>query len=235
MKMEYEISVIIPCYNSEKTIRTVVDDITKTLEQEKTQIILVNDCSKDSVWHEIMQLCEQNKNIIGLSLSRNFGQQSARMAALEYVRGEYIVFMDDDGQHKAADALRMIAKLKIGYDIVYAYFNKKKESIFRVWGSAINRRMTDWVMNTPKDIHTSSFFVTRRYVIDKLKDYQNPTPYTFGYFLQITRNVADLEVEHHERISGRSGYTINKLLRLWMDGFTGFSVLPLRISSVATY
>lgn len=229
--MEYEISVIIPCYNSEKSIRMVVDDVVNTLGKEKTQIILVNDCSKDNVWHEITLLCEQNKNIIGLSLSRNFGQQSARMAALEYVEGEYIIFMDDDGQHKASDAIRMIDKLKTGYDIVYAYFKKKKESGFRVWGSAINRKMTDWVMNTPKDVHTSSFFVTRRYVIDKLKDYQNPTPYTFGYFLQITRNVTDLEVEHHERISGRSGYTIKKLLRLWMDGFTGFSVLPLRISS----
>lgn len=232
--MKSTISIIIPCFNSEHTIETVVSDIKNVMaiQDYAYQIILVNDCSQDAVWRVIVRLCEDDHNIIGLSLSRNFGQQSARMAALEYVTGDYIVFMDDDGQHKANDAIRMVEKLKEGYDIVYAYFRRKKKSIFRVWGSVINRKMTDWVMKTPKDVHTSSFFVTRRYVIEQLKNYKNPTPYTFGYFLQITRNVTDIEVEHHDRLSGHSGYSLKKLLRLWMDGFTGFSIIPLRISSV---
>ncbi len=227
-----KITVIIPCYNSEKTLPFVIQDIRETMGELEPQIILVNDCSSDRVWNVIEGFCAEDPRIIGLSLSRNFGQQSARMAALPYVEGDYVVFMDDDGQHKAADALRMLDKLREGYDIVYAYFRKKRKSSFRMLGSYINRKMTDWLMNTPKGVHTSSFFVTRRYVVDHLREYTNPTPYTFGYFLQITRNVTDVEAEHHDRLSGQSGYSLKKLLRLWMDGFTGFSVIPLRLSSV---
>lgn len=230
--MSEKITVIIPCYNSEKTLPFVIEDIRATMGELDPQIILVNDCSSDHVWSVIESLCAEDPRIVGLSLSRNFGQQSARMAALPYVDGDYVVFMDDDGQHKAADALRMLDKLREGYDIVYAYFRKKRKSSFRMLGSYINRKMTDWLMNTPKGVHTSSFFVTRRYVVDHLREYTNPTPYTFGYFLQITRNVTDVEAEHHERLSGQSGYSLKKLLRLWMDGFTGFSVIPLRLSSV---
>ncbi len=228
-----KISVIIPCYNSENSIKSVVENILHTLQEKyECRIILVNDCSKDHVWDVITELCSLYKNVTGLSLSRNFGQQSARMAALEHVTGEYVVFMDDDGQHEASDILRMMDKLKTGYDIVYAYFRHKKESGFRVWGSKLNRRMTDWVMGTPKNVHTSSFFVTRRFVVDKLRDYPNPSPYIFGYFMHITRNIIDIEVEHHERIYGKSGYTLKKLIGLWMEGFTGFSVVPLRIASI---
>ena len=231
--MKEKISVIIPCYNSENSIKAVTEGVLDALEKSyESQIILVNDCSKDNVWDVIAGLCADHQNIIGLSLARNFGQQSARMAAIEYVTGDYVVFMDDDGQHNAADILKLIEKLKTGYDIVYAYFRHKKESGFRVWGSNINRRMTDWVMGTPKNVHTSSFFVTRRFVVDKLKDYPNPSPYIFGYFMHITRNIADVAVEHHERIYGRSGYTLGKLIGLWMEGFTGFSVIPLRIASI---
>ncbi len=228
-----KISVIVPCYNSEKSIKAVVENVLHTLKEKYIcQMILVNDYSKDNVWDVITELCSCYDNVIGLSLARNFGQQSARMAALEYVTGEYVVFMDDDGQHEASDILRMIDKLETGYDIVYAYFRHKKESGFRVWGSKINRRMTDWVMGTPKNVHTSSFFVARRFVVDKLRDYYNPSPYIFGYFMHITRNIADIEVEHHERIYGKSGYTLRKLIGLWMEGFTGFSIVPLRIASI---
>ena len=117
--MKEKISVIIPCYNSENSIKAVTEGVLDALEKSyESQIILVNDCSKDNVWDVIAGLCADHQNIIGLSLARNFGQQSARMAAIEYVTGDYVVFMDDDGQHNAADILKLIEKLKKGYDIV---------------------------------------------------------------------------------------------------------------------
>ena len=97
-------------------------------EHEMLRFWEENDCSSDHVWSVIESLCAEDPRIVGLSLSRNFGQQSARMAALPYVDGDYVVFMDDDGQHKAADALRMLDKLREGYDIVYAYFRKKRNA-----------------------------------------------------------------------------------------------------------
>ena len=99
-----KLSFVIPCYNSSASIRQVVDSI-RDICRENTypyQIILSNDGSKDNVWEVISSLCKEDKNITGVCLSRNFGQQSARMAALPFVTGDYVVFMDDDGQHPAA-------------------------------------------------------------------------------------------------------------------------------------
>lgn len=228
-----KISVIIPCYNSEKSINVVVNHIREATQNTfDVRIILVNDYSKDHTWNVVENLCKNDKNIIGLSLSRNFGQQSARMAALPYVCGNYVVFMDDDGQHDPYNIVRLIQKLDEGYDIVYAYFKKKKESLFRIVGSNFTRKMVDFIMGKPSNVHQSSFFVVRRYVIEELKKYHSPTPVLLGYFMQITKNIAEIEVEHHQRIYGKSGYNLKKLVRLWMDLFTSFSVVPLRISSL---
>lgn len=227
-----KITIIIPCYNSEKTIGYVVDDIFKCVSSRyKYRIILVNDHSSDCTWQVIKDLCNKNPNIIGLSLAQNFGQQAARMAALQYVEGDYVVFMDDDGQHPAEGIQKLIGKAEEGYDIVYALFEHKKESNFKKFGSWVNTRMTDWIMQKPRDVKQSSFFVVREFVVQELKKYTSPFPYLFGYFMKITKNIANVKVEHKERISGKSGYNLKKLLKLWFDGFTGFSVIPLRVIS----
>lgn len=228
-----KISIIIPCYNSEKTIELVVDAIRESVyNQFNYKIILVNDNSSDQVWKVIKKLCNNDPNVVGISLAQNFGQQAARMAALQYVEGEYIVFMDDDGQHPTEGIPKLICKAEEGYDIVYALFAKKRESNLKKIGSWINRKMTDWIMQKPHDVKQSSFFVVRRFVIEELKRYTSPFPYLFGYFMKITKNIANVEMEHQERISGKSGYNLKKLFKLWFDGFTGFSVVPLRIISV---
>lgn len=227
-----KISIIIPCYNSENTIEHVIHDVVDNIKElYDYKIILVNDNSRDHVWNVIRKICENNSRIIGLSLAQNFGQQAARMAAMPYVEGDYVVFMDDDGQHPADGISKLIAKAEDGYDIVYALFKQKKESGFKKFGSWVNTKMTDYIMKKPKDVKQSSFFVVRRFVIEELKHYSSPFPYLFGYFMQITKNIANVELEHQERLSGSSGYTFKKLIYLWMNGFVSFSVVPLRISS----
>lgn len=231
--MMKKISVIIPCYNSEKSIQEVVQGIVKATEGIfEMQVILVNDGSVDCVWNKIQEICKRYPSVIGLSLSRNYGQQSARMAALPYLTGEYVVFMDDDGQHDAAYIKRLVDKLEEGYDIVYAYFKKKKEPKFRIWGSDFTRKMVNFITDRPKNVHGSSFFVVRRYVVDELQNYHSPAPVLLGYFMKITKNITEIEVEHHERIYGKSGYSFKTLVNLWMDMFTSFSVIPLRIASM---
>lgn len=227
------ISVVIPCYNSQHSIAQVVDEIRQALSGHfDYQIILADDCSTDGVWLEIQKLCSDDSKIIGLSLARNFGQQAARMAAINYVTGEYVLFMDDDGQHPTEGILPMVNKLREGYDIVYAEFCKKKESFFRILVSALNTKMSEWLIGKPKGIRNSSFFITRKFVVDALKQYQSPFPYLLGYFMSITHNVANVELEHRARIYGKSGYSLKKLLLLWLNGFTSFSVVPLRVADV---
>lgn len=228
------ISVIIPCYNSEKSIGRVVEEIIANMPQNISyEVFLVDDHSKDHVWQEIKCLCEKNENIRGISLSRNFGQQAARMAAVPYVHAEYVIFMDDDGQHPADGIFKLIAKAKEGYDIVYAHFAHKKTSCFRKIGSNFNVYMTYKLMGKPKEVKQSSFFCVRGFVVEALKEYQSPFPYLFGYFMQITRNIANVDIEHRARLEGKSGYNLKKMILLWLNGFIGFSVIPLRIASLS--
>lgn len=226
------VSVVIPCYNSEKTIGRVVEEIIENIPKDKSfEIFLINDNSKDNVWKTIESLCERNKNVRGLSLSRNFGQQAARMAAIQYVSADYVIFMDDDGQHPADGIIKLIEKAQEGYDIVYARFAHKKTSWFRRIGSDFNTYMTNVLMGKPKEVKQSSFFCVKGFVVDALKEYQSPFPYLFGYFMQITRNITNVDLEHRARMEGKSGYNLTKMVLLWLNGFIGFSVVPLRIAS----
>lgn len=228
------ISFIIPCYQSEKTISKVVEGIKEEIQRDYNyRIILVDDASPDGVFQVITKLCEKDKNIIGLSLSKNFGQQAARMAAIPYIVGDYVVFMDDDGQHASTGIIKLIEKIKTGgYDIVYAKFKFKKESLFKQFGSWLNLKMTDILIGKPKEVRQSSFFAMRYFVAKELENYKSPFPYLFGYLMKITQNIANVEIEHLPRITGNTGYTFKKLIMLWLNGFTGFSVVPLRVSSL---
>ncbi len=227
-----KVGVIIPCYGSMYTIRPVVEDILRnTAEMYSVRIILVNDNSPDGVWREIVKLCEDYSNVIGINLSRNFGQQSARMAAIPYVEGEYIVFMDDDGQHDPAYIPAMINKLEEGYDIVYASFEKKEQAKWKSAGSDFHQFSSEWLEEKPKGIRTSSFFVVRRYIVNELKNYPSPSPIIFGYLMKTTQNIATIPVPHKARIQGASGYNFQKLIQLWVNAVTSFSIVPLRLSS----
>lgn len=228
-----DISIVIPCYNSEKTIGRVIGEIMENMPEDKEfEIFLVNDNSKDNVWQEIENLCGKYGNVRGISLSRNFGQQAARMAAIQYIDSEYVIFMDDDGQHPADGIMKLIEKAQEGYDIVYARFEHKKTSWFRRMGSDFNTYMTNVLMGKPKDVKQTSFFCVKGFVVDALKEYRSPFPYLFGYFMQITRNIANVDIEHRARMEGKSGYNFTKMLLLWLNGFIGFSVVPLRIASL---
>lgn len=227
-----KISVIIPCYNSMHTIRTVVEGVLEdTKGKYETNVLLVNDSSPDEVWSEIEKLCKDYPSVTGINLARNFGQQSARMAAISYVEGEYVVFMDDDGQHDSSYIPMMIQKLEEGYDIVYASFEEKKQARWKSLGSNFHQLTAEWLEEKPKGIHTSSFFVVRRYIVDELKKYQSPSPIVFGYLMKTTQNIASVTVPHKARVEGKSGYSLKKLMKLWLNAVTSFSIVPLRFSS----
>lgn len=229
-----KLSFVIPCYGSEKTIATVTKEIEDTVAKRPEfdyEIILVNDCSKDNVWLVIEDLCEKNPKIKGINLARNFGQQSALMAGYGRVTGDLIVSLDDDGQSPASDVFKLVDKLLEGYDVVYAYYPERKHSTFRNFGSKVDKWMEQALVDRPKGLKSSSFHVMRRFIIEEVTRYQNSFTYLGGLVFRSTRNIASVPVEQRERLEGRSGYTLKKLLKLWINGFTAFSVKPLRIST----
>lgn len=230
-----KISFVIPCYCSAHTISQVVQEINDTMEkylQYTWEFILVNDYSSDNTFEIIRTLCAKYFNIVGISLSRNFGQHAALMAGFNHVSGDIIVCLDDDGQTPGNEVDKLLNKLEEGYDVVYAKYTHKRHSTFRNIGSKINGKMTEFLLDKPNSLFISSYFAVRRYIVDEMVKYENAFPYVIGLVLRSTTNIANVDVTHRNRADGASGYSIKKLLSLWLNGFTAFSVKPLRLASL---
>ena len=229
-----KLSFVIPCYRSEKTINAVVDEIHSVMTVASDydyEIVLVNDCSPDGVWAVISGICEKDYHVKGINLSKNFGQHAALMAGYNNCNGDYVVTIDDDGQTPVDQVFVLLDTLREGYDVVYGKYYERKDNGFRKFGTALNNFMLTTLVGKPKDVHLTSYFVARKYIIDKICEYQNAFPYIWGLVLRTTKNIGNASIEHKTRTEGESGYTIWKLLNLWMNGFTAFSVKPLRISA----
>lgn len=228
------VSFVIPCYRSEKTLEHVTNEIERTMEKLKEydyEIILVNDCSPDNTLQVIRKLCNENTRYKGISFARNFGQHAALMAGLRQSSGEYVVCLDDDGQTPAEEVGKLLSKLEEGYDAVYASYDKKQHSLFRNMGSRLNDLMTRVMLDKPANLYISSYFAVRRFVVEDMIRYENSYPYVIGLVLRATQNIVNVPVQHREREEGNSGYTLKKLIALWSNGFTAFSVKPLRLAT----
>lgn len=229
------ISVVIPCYNAEKNIEQVVsqtEDILRDNHIEDYEFVLVNDASRDDTFSVIRRMAEEKACVTALDLAKNSGQHGALMAGFHYVTGEYVVTCEDDGQTQMQAIGTMLNKLQEGYDVVAAkYMQRPQTSFLRRIGRRMARSMAAVMMPRPKGISVPIFFLARRFVIDEMTKYEHSYPYVTGLLLRTTHNIANVEVEQQERISGSTGYTFRKLVRLWLNGFTAFSILPLRIAT----
>ncbi len=229
------VSFVIPCYRSENTLPAVIEEINSTMgtmDEYSHEIILVNDSSPDGTINTIRELCGKYANITGIDLAKNFGQHAALMAGMRQAKGDIVVCLDDDGQTPADEVGKLLDKLNEGYDVVYASYGKKKHSLFRNFGSKVNELMTRVMLGKPKELYISSYFAAKRFVVDDMIRYEHSYAYVIGLVLRATKNIANVEVKHRSRAEGTSGYTLKKLLGLWFNGFTAFSIKPLRIATV---
>ena len=228
------VSFVIPCYRSEGTVTAVVDEIRRTmptLPQYDYEIILVNDCSPDGTFEVISALALEDERVTAVDLAKNFGQHAALMAGFHHCAGDIVVCLDDDGQTPADEVGKLLEKLEEGYDVVYASYEHKQHSPFRNWGTRLNNRMTEIMLGKPRELSIPSYLAARRFVIDEILNYKNCFPYVDGLVLRTTRRLCNVPVNHRQREQGESGYTLGKLISLWMNGFTSFSTKPLRLAT----
>ena len=221
--MKKMISFVIPCYGSENTIEGVIDEIheiQKVHQEYNYEIILVNDSSPDKVWEVIVKLCDNNDNIIGIDLTRNFGQHAALLAGYRLSKGDVVVSLDDDGQIAVEDTYKLVEELKNGYDVVYGKYRHKKHSLYRNLGSKFAKWMGVHLMSIPKEFEGSSFYAAKKYIIDTMNEYQNAYVYLPGLVFRATDKVGSVFVGHRKREIGSSGYTFPKLVSLWINGAT---------------
>jgi undecaprenyl-phosphate 4-deoxy-4-formamido-L-arabinose transferase len=178
-------------------------------------------------------LCDRFDNIIGIDFAKNFGQHAALMAGLRKSDGDIVVCLDDDGQTPADEVGKLLEEIENGRDVVYAsYGHHKQHNAFRNFGTWMNDIMTRVMLGKPRNLHITSYFAVKRFVVESMIEYENSYPYVIGLVLRATKNISNVPVNHRSREVGTSGYTLKKLFGLWFNGFTAFSILPLRIATV---
>lgn len=233
------ISFVIPCYRSENTLEAVVDEIGQVmmgLPAYDHEIILVNDGSPDDTWGTIKTVAEKNSDTVtGINLAKNFGQHAALMAGLGASKGDIVICLDDDGQTPADEADKLIRALDDGADVAYARYSHKQHNFFRNFGTAMNEWMASAMIGKPKELYVSSYFAAKRFVVDEMIKYEGSYPYVIGLVLRTTKNIVNVDVTHRKREVGESGYTLSKLFGLWINGFTAFSIKPLRIATLSGF
>jgi undecaprenyl-phosphate 4-deoxy-4-formamido-L-arabinose transferase len=231
---ECALSFVIPLYNSAGTIGPLVREIAALDVPGGHEVILVNDGSRDgtsTVCRELLK--ESTIPVLLVEHARNYGEHNAVLTGWRHARGEYIVNLDDDGQNPPAEALRLWNKARTeALDVVFGDYDIKRHAAWRNWGSALTNRLTDWALDKPRGLYLSSFRCVSAFAARSVAANNGPFPYLDGLLLQVTQRIGSLPVQHRARQLGRSGYTLRKLLRLWLSTLVNFSVLPLRIATL---
>lgn len=223
-----------PVYNGAATVPTLIEALNSELRpQNDLELILVNDGSTRDNSDEVCEKFARDHDwIVYIELAKNFGEHNAVMAGLNHATGDCVVIMDDDLQNPPNEVVRLADELDKGHDVVFSCYKKKQHRIDRNWGSAFNDWVASYVLGKPRDLYLSSFKAIRISVVRQIIKYDGPFPYIDGLILRNTSRLGKLEVEHHAREQGRSNYTLGKLVSLWLNMFTNFSILPLRFASL---
>ncbi|GAB2796054.1 glycosyltransferase family 2 protein [Rhabdobacter roseus] len=225
-----KLSVIIPVYNSEHTLGTLVERLQQTLALIPFEIVLVNDGSRDRSEAVGFQLAQKYPNVRFLSLRRNYGEFNAVMCGLNWAYGQYCVIIDDDFQNPPEEILKLVETAETGrYDVVYSHYAKKEHATYRNLGSKAVNWLTSYLLQKPKDLYLSSFKLIRQEVVQEVIKYQGPYPYIDGLLLRITRHIGTVQVAHQKREEGTSNYTWRKLISLFLNILFCYSSLPIRL------
>lgn len=224
------LSVVIPVYNSERTIEPLVKQVLYTLADINVEIILVNDGSLDKSESVCNALAQSFHQVKFVSLRRNFGEFNAVICGLNYAEGDYTVIIDDDFQNPPSEILKLLkTALNNNFDVVYSYYDQKQHSAFRNVGSWAVNKMTTWLLNKPSDLYLSSFKLIKKEVVKEIIKYTGPYPYIDGLIFRVTQNVGCELVTHKKREHNTSNYTISKLVSLFFTILFSYSYRPLRI------
>lgn len=232
MKITPILSIIVPVYRAQDTLDKLYSRIKETLDPLNLsfELIFVEDCGGDGSWEIIETIARQDARVKGLKLSRNFGQHAATICGISQSVGDWIVTIDDDLEHPPERIPELYEKAQKGYDIVYGVYPQRTHAFWRNITSNIARWMFKKAIPSLNDEYTS-FRCIRRNVAMVLQQFDSPFPFVDGYLSWITNHYSTVEVQHNNRHSGVSNYTIGKLITHTINIFVTFSDVPLKIAS----
>jgi len=230
MTVESSLSVVVPVYNSEASLGPLIERLRPLLSSE-SEVILVNDGSRDQSWDRICALAERYPWIRGISLMRNYGQHNALLCGIRAARNGVIVTIDDDLQNPPEEIPKLLEKLE-GFDVVYGTPEIEQHGLWRDVASRITKLALKSAIGAETARNVSAFRAFRTDVRGGFANYQGPFVSIDVLMTWGTSRFTSVPVRHEPRSLGMSNYTLQKLVRHAFNMMTGFSVLPLQIASV---
>ncbi|MCU0887220.1 MAG: glycosyltransferase family 2 protein [Rubritepida sp.] len=229
------LSIVVPVYRGAATVGRLVEALSALRPAGGLEIVLVNDGSPDDSGDVCRRLAETaTVPLTYLEHARNFGEHNAVMTGLRHIRGAYVITMDDDLQNPPEEVIRLYDHARLGgWDVVYTRYAKKEHEGWRNLGSRFANKVADSLLDKPKGLYLSSFRCMSALVAREVTRYTGPYPYIDGLVMQVTQRISAIEVAHYPRAEGRSNYNLRRLIRLWLNLATNFSVLPLRLAVFA--
>ena len=231
MNQEKLLSIVIPCFNEESNIEQLINELVPVLKNLNYEIIFVDDGSKDNTFLLIKNISGKNKNITGISLSRNFGHQVAIMAGMQQSKGDVVIMMDADLQHPPQIIPQLIAEYEKGFDIVNTKrLETKGESAFKKLTSKSFYSLINFLSDVKIEPASADFRLMSRKAVDAFLQFEEKDRFTRGLISWMGFKQSIIEYNASSRFAGKSKYTFKKMFRFGMDGITSFSTKPLRIS-----
>ena len=236
-RSSFTYSVVVPVFNSADLVGHTVDRIVEVFEQAglSYQLVLVNDGSRDGSWEVIAGKARANPRVVAINLLQNYGQHHANVAGFREATGDFVITMDDDLQNPPEEALVLIDEAMYGWDVVFGRFERKKAAGYRRLGtqliSMINRR----VFGQPPGLAVSNYRILRREVVDRICRSRTAHPYITGQALMFSSSRTDVLVRHEARASGKSGYSMSRILRLVFAILFSYSSFPLRAAALGGF
>lgn len=223
--MKEKFSIVVPVYNGKNSLDQLYQKTrNEILKLEKNyEFIFVDDNSVDNSFNIIEKLCKKDKNVIGIKLSKNYGQQNAVFCGLEHSHGDYIINMDDDLQHNPIYIEDMYNKLEEGYDIVYAVTKVKYHKSYRNFGSKLTDKLFNLLLKKPKDKRVSSYRIMKSELKDVIIKEKKSYNYISASILKYSKNIGNIHYQHSTRKYGNSNYTFLKQLKIFIRIFLYYS------------
>lgn len=229
------LSIVVPVYRGAATVGRLVDALSELDPAGGLEVILVNDGSPDDSGEVCRDLLTSARiPVLYIEHARNYGEHNAVMTGLRHVRGDYVITMDDDLQNPPEEVIKLYDHARNGnWDVVYTRYAVKQHAGWRNLGSRFANHVADKLLDKPKGLYLSSFRCMSAMVVQAVTRYSGPYPYVDGLIMQVTQRIDSIEVRHLPRLEGRSNYTLVRLVRLWLNLATSFSLAPLRLAIFA--
>lgn len=229
-----QISFVIPCYNEEESLPKLYSELTKVLAEVErkysTEVIFINDGSKDKTFEILVDIHSRDKRFKVINFSRNFGQQIAVTAGLDYAKGDAVIIMDADMQDPPKVVLDMIQKWEEGYEVIYGQRKRREgETFFKKFTAFVFYRVLDLLaeVSIPKD--TGDFRLMDRKVVEAVKKFHEKKRFLRGIVAYVGFKQTAILFERPESVRSVTHYPLNKMIRLAIDAITSFSTVPLKL------